>query len=160
MSCLRKEKIKRRAEKIAEGLYPHQIEGVAFLLGRRRALLADDMGLGKTRQSIIAMTEVESEGPYLVICPASVKRNWAREIEFVFPLAEPVIVGPGPLPSSPGSVGGQEWVIINYEILGKHLEGLLAFEWKGVVFDEAHYLKKSPESTQSKRHEAGESDST
>ena len=29
----------------------------------------------------------------------------------------------------------------NYEILGKHLEGLLAFDWKGVVFDEAHYLK-------------------
>ncbi len=46
--------IKERAEEIAEGLYPHQIEGVAFLLGRRRALLADDMGLGKTRQSIIA----------------------------------------------------------------------------------------------------------
>ena len=86
----------KKAQEIAEGLYPHQIEGVAFLLGRRRALLADDMGLGKTRQSIIAMTEVEPEGPYLVICPASVKRNWAREIEFVFPFAEPVIVGPGP----------------------------------------------------------------
>ena len=37
-----------RARAIAEGLYPHQVEGVAFLLGRRRAILADDMGLGKT----------------------------------------------------------------------------------------------------------------
>jgi SWI/SNF-related matrix-associated actin-dependent regulator 1 of chromatin subfamily A len=126
-----------RAEEISEGLYPHQIEGIAFLLGRRRALLADDMGLGKTRQSILAMVEAEGEGPYLVICPASIKRNWVREIEIVFPDAEPTIVGPGPLP--PIDYCG--WIIINYEILGKNLEKLLAFDWKGVVFDEAHYLK-------------------
>ena len=95
------------------------------------------MGLGKTRQSVIAMVEAEAEGPYLVICPASVKRNWSREIQLVLPKAEPTIVGPGPLPST----DCRDWVIINYEILGKHFEGLLAFEWKGVVFDEAHYLK-------------------
>ena len=127
----------KRAEEIAEGLFSHQIEGIAFLLGRRRALLADDMGLGKTRQSIIAMVEAEPEGPYLVICPASIKRNWAREIEIVFPDVEPAIVGPAPLP--PTDYNG--WVIINYEILGKNLDKLLEFDWKGVVFDEAHYLK-------------------
>ena len=126
-----------RAEEISQGLYPHQIEGIAFLLGRRRALLADDMGLGKTRQSVLAMVEAEGEGPYLVICPASVKRNWAREIQLVLPTSEPAIVGPAPLPPN----NFQDWVIINYEILGKHLEELLAFDWKGVVFDEAHYLK-------------------
>ena len=126
-----------RAEEIAKGLYPHQIEGIAFLLGRRRALLADDMGLGKTRQSVLAMVEAEPVGPYLVICPASIKRNWAREIEIVLPNAEPAIVGPGPLPSP----DFQDWVIINYEILGKNLDQLLTFDWKGVVFDEAHYLK-------------------
>ena len=126
-----------RAEVISEGLFPHQIEGIAFLLGRRRALLADDMGLGKTRQSILAMVAAEAEGPYLVICPASIKRNWAREIEIVLPNAELAIVGPKPLPS----VDSQGWVIINYEILGKNLDKLLEFDWKGVVFDEAHYLK-------------------
>ncbi len=126
-----------RAEEIAKGLYPHQVEGIAFLLGRRRALLADDMGLGKTRQSVIAMIEAEREGPYLVICPASIKRNWAREIEIVLPDAESVIVGPAPLPPTTH----QGWIIVNYEILGKNLERLLAFDWKGVVFDEAHYLK-------------------
>ncbi|MCE2401599.1 DEAD/DEAH box helicase [Candidatus Poribacteria bacterium] len=127
----------KRAEEISKGLFPHQVEGIAFLLGRRRALLADDMGLGKTRQSIIAMVEAEPKGPYLVICPASIKRNWAREIEIVFPDAEPAIVGPAPLPSTDYS----GWVIINYEILGKNLDKLLEFDWKGVVFDEAHYLK-------------------
>jgi SNF2 family DNA or RNA helicase len=44
------------AERLAQGLYPHQVEGLAFLLGRRRSILADDMGLGKTRQSVLAMT--------------------------------------------------------------------------------------------------------
>ena len=127
----------KRAEDIAKGLFPHQVEGIAFLLGRRRALLADDMGLGKTRQSVIAMVEAEPVGPYLVICPASIKRNWAREIEIVLPNAEPAIAGPKPLPPT----DFQDWVIINYEILGKNLDKLLEFDWKGVVFDEAHYLK-------------------
>ncbi len=71
----------RGAVGLAQGLFPHQIEGVAFLLGRKRAILADDMGLGKTRQAIVALRHVAPNGPYLVVCPASVKRNWAREIE-------------------------------------------------------------------------------
>ena len=37
-----------RAKELAIGLYPHQVEGIAFLLARRRSILADDMGLGKT----------------------------------------------------------------------------------------------------------------
>ena len=52
---------------LADGLFPHQVDGVAFLLGRRRAILADDMGLGKTRQSIVALTEAAPDGPYLVV---------------------------------------------------------------------------------------------
>ena len=83
------------------------------------------------------MVEAEAEGPYLVICPASIKRNWGREIEIVFPDAEPAIVGPAPLPPT----DHRGWIIVNYEILGKNLDQLLAFDWKGVVFDEAHYLK-------------------
>ena len=127
----------KRAEAIAKSLYPHQIEGVAFLLGRRRSLLTDDMGLGKTRQSIIAMIEAEPEGPYLVICPASVKRNWVREIEIVLPEAQTAIVGPSPPPARDFC----GWIVLNYDILGKHLEVLMQFGWSGMVFDEAHYLK-------------------
>src|SRR5215208_6645696 len=88
----------QRAESLAAGLFPHQIEGVAFLLGRARTILADDMGLGKTRQSIIAMKEAQPQGPYLVVCPASVKQNWRREIHYVLPAATVDIVGPAPQP--------------------------------------------------------------
>ena len=133
-----------RAQALAAGLYPHQIEGVAFLLGRQRSILADDMGLGKTRQSAIALTEACPRGPYLVVCPASVKTNWSRELLLALPEAETTIVGPDPPPES--GFGG--WAIINYDILGKHLEPLKAHDWSGIVFDEAHYLKNH----RTKRH--------
>ena len=135
--------VESRARAIAEGLYPHQVEGVAFLLGRRRAILADDMGLGKTRQSVIALTVAEPVGPYLVVCPASVKHNWAREIHLALgdaPTTSPSgvhIVGPEPLPPT----GFQGWTIINYDLLKRHIDGLLAVPYKGLVFDEGHYIK-------------------
>ncbi|MCZ8096458.1 MAG: SNF2-related protein, partial [Burkholderiales bacterium] len=57
-------------------LYPHQADGVAFLISKGRAILADDMGLGKTRQAIVAMQVAAPEGAVLVVCPASLKLNW------------------------------------------------------------------------------------
>ena len=95
------------------------------------------MGLGKTRQSVIALTEAAPDGPYLVICPASIKRNWTREIVAARPGSATAIVGPGAVPA-PGFRG---WVIVNYDILGKTIDALLQHQWAGLVFDEAHYLK-------------------
>ena len=63
-------------DKIASGnLYPHQADGVAFLLSKKRVILGDDMGLGKTRQAIVAMEAGAPEGVVLVVCPASLKLN-------------------------------------------------------------------------------------
>jgi SWI/SNF-related matrix-associated actin-dependent regulator of chromatin subfamily A-like protein 1 len=126
-----------RAERLSRGLFTHQVEGVAFLLGRRRAILADDMGLGKTRQSIVALTEAAPVGPWLVVCPASVKRNWAREIFMARP--DDVVHVCGPL--DPPEVGYTGWVIINYDILAKVDALLEDLPWTGMIFDEAHYLK-------------------
>ena len=132
-----------RARRLAEGLFPHQIEGVAFLLSRRRAILADDMGLGKTRQCIVAMTQAAPDGPWLVVCPASVKLNWKREIRLA--LGDHVDVETDvaivdrlhPVPDA----GYRGWVVINYDILKRHLDALTAHDFAGIVFDEAHYLK-------------------
>ena len=126
----------RSAVALAGGLFPHQIEGVAFLLGRRRAILADDMGLGKTRQSIVSLSHLTPGGRRLVVCPASVKQNWAREIAVVAAgAAVQVIEGAAP------PAAAAEWVIINYDILGRHFDHLQRVPWAALVFDEAHYLK-------------------
>jgi SWI/SNF-related matrix-associated actin-dependent regulator 1 of chromatin subfamily A len=126
----------RGAAALAQGLFPHQIEGVAFLLGRKRAILADDMGLGKTRQAIVALRHAAPGGPYLVVCPASVKRNWAREIDMAAPGATTHIIERGAdMPAQP------MWVVVNYDLLGKHMDALARVPWAGLVFDEAHYLK-------------------
>src|SRR5262245_38996336 len=101
----------KSAVALADGLFPHQIEGVAFLLGRRRAILADDMGLSKTRQAIVSLRHLTPGGPRLVVCPASVKRNWAREIAVVSP-GSPVLIVEGSAPVAPTG----EWVIVNYDI--------------------------------------------
>ena len=126
----------RKAAELANGLFPHQIEGVAFLLGRMRAILADDMGLGKTRQAIVALRHIAPDGPYLVVSPASVKRNWAREIAIADQPATTHVVETG------STVEGRpDWVIVNYDILPKHVDALEKPAWAGIVFDEAHYLK-------------------
>ena len=94
------------------------------------------MGLGKTRQAIVALRHVAPDGPYLVVCPASVKRNWAREIHLAAPDASTHIVERGAeVPAQP------EWVIVNYDLLSKHMDTLVRVPWAGLVFDEAHYLK-------------------
>ena len=64
-------------------LYPHQLDGVEFLKNKGRAILGDDMGLGKTRQAIVALREACPDGCVLVVCPASLKINWVREIRAV-----------------------------------------------------------------------------
>ncbi|MFZ4738007.1 MAG: SNF2-related protein [Bradymonadia bacterium] len=87
---LRAESIRREVERsggrlagVKARLYPYQVQGVAFLAANGRAVLADDMGLGKTLQAIAAAAWLMENGGLarvLVICPASLKRQWAREI--------------------------------------------------------------------------------
>ncbi len=81
-------------------LYPYQVEGVAFLASRGRALLADEMGLGKTAQAIAAMVQLRRRGEVrrtLIVCPASLKHQWLREIrEFTGIGEEDVLVVGGP----------------------------------------------------------------
>jgi SWI/SNF-related matrix-associated actin-dependent regulator 1 of chromatin subfamily A len=70
-------------------LFPHQQAGVEFLKTARRALLADEPGLGKTAQAIRAIKELKDSGedvfPALIVCPNTLKKNWAREFDRWWP---------------------------------------------------------------------------
>lgn len=68
---------------IAVELMRHQREGVTFLTGGRRGLLAFEQGLGKTLVAIDSFRQLREHGDadrMLVICPNSLKRNWVAEI--------------------------------------------------------------------------------
>ena len=82
---------------VSARLYPYQVEGVAFLVANGRALLADDMGLGKTLQAIAAAAWLHDQAEVertLVICPASLKHQWAREIRKFTGQEAQVVRGP------------------------------------------------------------------
>lgn len=72
-----------------EDLFPHQRAGVKFLVTAKRALLADEPGLGKTAQAIRALKELSEQGedvfPALIVCPNTLKKNWAREFARWYP---------------------------------------------------------------------------
>jgi SWI/SNF-related matrix-associated actin-dependent regulator 1 of chromatin subfamily A len=72
-----------------EDLFPHQRAGVKFLATAKRALLADEPGLGKTAQAIRALKELNEQGedvfPALIVCPNTLKKNWAREFARWYP---------------------------------------------------------------------------
>ncbi|HAY46597.1 MAG TPA: hypothetical protein DCY55_10000 [Gammaproteobacteria bacterium] len=130
-------------DKIKEGsLYPHQADGVAFLLSKKRAILADDMGLGKTRQAIVAMEAGCPEGTILIVCPASIKLNWKREILMVDDKATIEVLG-----IDTNQTDTPRWIIINYDILSKHADRLHAIDWAGVILDEAHFIKNASKRT-------------
>ena len=69
----------KQFERMAE-LYPFQRAGVEYAVSLDSVLIADEMGLGKTVQAIATVIE-KKHLPCLVICPASLKLNWKREIE-------------------------------------------------------------------------------
>ncbi len=72
-------------------LLEHQKEAIKFLLGRKKCILADDMGLGKTTSLAVASIEGNFDS-VLIICPASLKTNWKRELMWYVPERDITIV--------------------------------------------------------------------
>jgi SNF2 family DNA or RNA helicase len=121
-------------------LYPYQLEALEYLNKHQgRVLIADEMGVGKTPN---ALGWLWNRGLFraLVICPATIKLQWAREsLKWLgFDEDEVTIVnGIRPAPIT-GSVA-----ICNYDILSRRLPDLLAFAPRAIILDESHYLKEA-----------------
>ena len=118
-------------------IMPHQsrfLESVRE--GHRTFLLADEPGLGKTAQSVLAAS-VAGAYPLLAVVPNVVKMNWAREVERWTPHRRATVIsGDGEDLDAFADV-----FIVNYEILDRHLSWLGSIGLKGMVVDEAHFIK-------------------
>ena len=118
-------------------LMPHQGQVVAAAAaGHRTFLLADEPGLGKTAEALLA-AEAANAYPLLVVVPSVVKTNWAREAARWTPRRPATVVqGDGEAVD-----GFADIVILNYELLDRHMGWLGDFDFRGMVVDEAHFIK-------------------
>ncbi|WP_426562024.1 DEAD/DEAH box helicase [Angustibacter sp. McL0619] len=127
-------------------LMKHQAELVAAAAaGHRTFLLADEPGLGKTAQALLA-AQAANAYPLLVVVPNVVKTNWAREAALWTPnRAATVIHGNGDTID-----GFADIVVVNYEVLDRHVGWLGDLGFHGMVVDEAHFIKNK--SSQRSQH--------
>ena len=117
----------------------HQKEAIKSLVENKKFILADDMGLGKTTSTIIAALETGAK-KVLIICPASLKINWQREIENYSDRPTSIIEGK--------KWEDGDFIIINYDIIKnfhdekkKSDSVLLKTKFDLVIIDEAHYIQ-------------------
>jgi len=117
----------------------HQKLAIEKLSGTKRFILADDMGVGKTTSAVIAALEVNVK-KILIICPASLKINWQREIENYSDRSVYICEGKN-------FSTEHDFLIINYDILKnfydlKDIENSLITKanFELIIIDEAHYI--------------------
>ncbi len=118
-------------------LMPHQARVVAATArGHRTFLLADEPGLGKTAQALLAARAADAY-PLLVVVPNVVKPSWAHEARVWTPDRTPTVVhGDGDRVD-----GFADIVIVNYELLDRHVGWLGHLGFRGMIVDEAHFIK-------------------
>ncbi|MCB9903804.1 MAG: DEAD/DEAH box helicase [Planctomycetes bacterium] len=135
----------------AVDLNPHQIEAALFALHSpllKGVMLADEVGLGKTIEAGIVLCQfwAERKRRLLVICPASLRKQWALELEEKFNLPSVVLDSKayrtaqreGRDPLSPDAV-----VILSFHYANRLRGELKTVAWDLVVIDEAHKLRNA-----------------
>ena len=118
----------------------HQKIAIESLLKNKKYILADDMGLGKTTSTIIAALETGSK-KVLIICPATLKINWEREIQLYSKKTTYICEGKN-------FTGDADFVIMNYDIIKNFHDSkkpnesqILNSGFDLVIIDEAHYIQ-------------------
>ena len=119
---------------------PYQHAGVEYVLNRAHSLIGDEPGLGKTCQAILVSNELRANRT-LVVCPASLRLNWQREIWrwSTIPNVSTYVVQK----ATDGIGSRADYVVISYDLLRNPslLAAIMALRWDHVVLDEAHAIK-------------------
>ena len=132
-------------------LNPHQIEAALFAITNplsKGVLLADEVGLGKTIEAGIVLCQfwAERKRNLLVVCPASLRKQWAMELQEKFSLAAMVL--DSKIVRDNERMGCNVWdeptiKIISYAFAHKMRDTIRQKHWDLAVFDEAHKLRNS-----------------
>lgn len=123
---------------------PYQKAGIAYAVRKGNALIADEPGLGKTIQAIGVSNTTPKARKILIVTPASLKINWAREWRkwCVKGLSIGEVAGgkPGDWPVT-DTGHTPDVVIINFDLAQQHHKRLTDTPWDLMIVDEAHALK-------------------
>ena len=124
-------------------LFAYQAEGVLHLLTQGRAILADDMGLGKTVQAIAACEVLRARGEaetVVIVAPASLKHQWAQEIQR-YTGRTAAVLGGGAANRSAALASSAPYKILSYELTWRELHRLRDLEADVLILDEAQRAK-------------------
>jgi len=114
--------------------YPYQKAGIAYAVQNKKVIIGDEMGLGKTIQAIGTIYHLK-EYPVMIVCPASLKYNWKKEVKKWTDLHATIIESNGIFYQK------SDIYIINYDIVDKLKKRIEKLNIKTWIFDESHYLK-------------------
>jgi SWI/SNF-related matrix-associated actin-dependent regulator 1 of chromatin subfamily A len=165
---LPKYKLIDRSTKKPLSFRPFQKAGIAYALQAKRTFIADEMGLGKTIEGVgVIVCDQENqcrEGlqqPWLVITPASLRINWYKELRKWLPKKIPITMIKNKFITSrtvkAKNIGGEARVVLTkatkaylaehqvfvmtYDKIHRYGDALKGITWRGIIFDESHYLK-------------------
>jgi hypothetical protein len=131
-------------------LNPHQIEAALFALRSpvaKGVLLADEVGLGKTIEAglVLCQSWAERRRRLLVICPASIRKQWALELEEKFNLPTVVLDAKtyreAQAEGNPTPFTTDRVVVCSMHFASSRASEIRAIAWDLVVIDEAHKLR-------------------
>jgi len=130
-------------------LWPFQKASLAYCLSRNQSLIADSPGLGKTPMAIVYANEIKAKR-VLVICPAAIRKQWAKKISEWSTMRQPYLTYLV-FNSKNGIHPHAEWTIMSFALARNPalVAAIAASRYDLLIIDESHYLKE-PEASQTK----------
>ncbi len=129
----------------------YQMDGVEFLLEKKRVLIADEMGAGKTAQAIAGKLEIENRYgktvKALVVTPNQVKKHWEEKIGKYTTREQKIVKLDSYDEESLAEIDDADFTIVNFDVFGNRdlrdsiTERLLREGFDYVILDEVHNTK-------------------